>query len=415
MRSFSEFRVDLSLAELAQAQTADTRTRATWAYLLLRPGMEFVRQRSNFILSWKAAGIEDRPALGTWMLLPNLTTPATTTVLPSNDALYGAAHLELDQSGPVRLKVPADIDDRYFSVAVMDAHFNNVAHIGPKWTGYGAGEYLIVPPGWTGHSDNVIQAPTPSVCLFNRMLVNDGDVEPVREWQAGLVLEPEREATDTAAFEHPDLNTLTDAVRYLQIGLAHLAHNPLVEQADWLSHLVADIDLTRTSAVEAGVDDATAMLDATLTDWPRANGWMVPDPALGKPNPQVLRAAAFQQFQIGSNDVEESVYSFVDSDSDGQPLDASQGRVYEVIFDEAPPIDPRGYWSITMYNERSLLVENPINRYALRPDGPTTIICSTEQPADGLWLPAPEGRFRLGLRAYYPTRTDWVPPPVRLR
>ncbi len=414
MRSFSEFRLDLSLAEVARAHTAETRSLATWAYLLLRPGMEFVRQRSNFIVGWKAAAT-DRPALGSWMLLPNLTTPATQTVLPSHDALYGAAHLELDQSGPVRLTVPAGIDERYFSVAVMDAHFNNVAHIGPKWTGYGAGEYLIVPPGWTGRADHVIECPTLSVCLFNRMLVNDGDVEPVRQWQAGLELQPEREADDTAGFEHPDLNTLTDAVRYVRIGLAHLARNPLVEQAEWLSHMVAGIDLADTVAVEAGIDDATAMLDAALTDWPRANGWMLADPALGRPNPQVLRAAAFQQFQIGSNDVEESVYSFVDTDSNGRLLHAGEGRVYDVTFDEIPPIDPRGYWSITMYDEHSRLVDNPIDRYALRPDGPTTIVCCAEQPAEGQWLPAPEGRFRLGLRAYYPTRTDWVPPPVRLR
>lgn len=150
MRSFSEFRNDLSAAEVASASAAETRTLATWAYLLLRPGMEFVRQRSNFIVSWKDAGADGTPALGTWILLPALTTPATRTVLPSNDALYGAAHLELDQNGLVRLHVPAGIDDRYFSVTVMDAHFNNVAHVGPKWTGYEAGDYWIVPPGREG-------------------------------------------------------------------------------------------------------------------------------------------------------------------------------------------------------------------------------------------------------------------------
>ena len=166
MRSFSAFRNDLRASELAAAEVVRLRSLACWAYLLLRPGMEFVRQRSNFILGWQAAaaagaavtggvsagavGRAGVPPLGSWMLLPNLTSPATRTVLPSNDALYGAAHVELGLVGPVVLSVPANVDDRYFSVAVMDAHLNNVAHIGPRWTGNDAGDFVVVPPGWEG-------------------------------------------------------------------------------------------------------------------------------------------------------------------------------------------------------------------------------------------------------------------------
>ena len=59
------------------------------------------------------------------------------------------------------------------------------------------------------------------------------------------------------------------------------------------------------------------MLDATLTTWPRRDGWMLPDPRLGLPNPDVLKSAAFQQFQIGSNDISESAYYFTDTDAAG--------------------------------------------------------------------------------------------------
>ena len=121
----------------------------------------------NFILGWQAAaaaagaavaegaaagavGRGGVPPLASWMILPDLTSPATQTVLPSNDALYGAAHVELDRLGPLVIHVPANLDDRYFSVAVMDAHLNNVAHIGPRWTGNGATDHLLVPPGWHG-------------------------------------------------------------------------------------------------------------------------------------------------------------------------------------------------------------------------------------------------------------------------
>lgn len=151
MRPFSTFNAALPPDQVCDAQADRLRLLAAWGYLLLRPGMEFVRQRSNFILGWRAAaaGAVGRPGvspLGSWMILPDRTSPATQTVLPSNDALYGAGHVELDLLGPVVVHVPANIDDRYFSVAVMDAHLNNVARVGPRWTGKGATDHLLVPP-----------------------------------------------------------------------------------------------------------------------------------------------------------------------------------------------------------------------------------------------------------------------------
>jgi hypothetical protein len=468
MRSFSEFDAALGADDLQRAEEARLRSLAIWGYLLLRPGMEFVRQRSNFILGWQAAaggsladgasagavGRAGVPPLGSWMILPELTSPATQTVLPSNDALYGAAHVELDLLGPMVVSVPANVDDRYFSVSIMDAHMNNVDHIGPRWTGNDAVDVLIVPPDWTGVGPDgmrLVTSPTPSLCLYNRMLVRfeDGDLDRVRRWQAGLRLtqlshwgepDPVLDDVPTDAFVHPELNTTTDDLLYLRIGRDHLERNPMDRSAGWLAALVSgagfdaaagDQDLRR--AVEAGVDDATRMLDASLTTWPRDGGWMVPDPRLGLPNADVQRSAAYQQFQIGSNDVAEATYSFTDTDADGRVLDASGGAIYELSFGpgETPSVEPSGYWSVTMYNEHSLLVDNPIHRYATRPDRPglvhdadgrLTFVLATELPAgvpEANWLPAPSGRFRLGLRVYYPSpllvADRWSPPPVTRR
>jgi hypothetical protein len=465
MRSFSTFDSALGADDVQRAEEARLRSLATWGYLLLRPGMEFVRQRSNFILGWQAAaagpladgvsagavGSAGVPPLGSWMILPELTSPATRTVLPSNDALYGAAHIELDLLGPMVVSVPANIDDRYFSVSIMDAHMNNVAHLGPKWTGNEALDVLVVAPGWQGKAPDgmrVIACSTPSICLYNRMLVrfDDGDLDRVRRWQAGLRLtqlshwgepEPVLDAVPTDAFVHPGLNTTTDELEFFRIGLAHLQHNPLVDGAGWLADLVATAGFDATtgdealrSAVAAGVEDATRMLDASLTTWPRVGGWMVPDARLGLPNPEVQRSAAYQQFQIGSNDVAEAVYSFTDTDAGGRVLDASGGAVYELSFGpgEAPSVGPSGYWSLTMYDEHSLLVDNPIDRYATRPDRPglvtdadggLTFTLSAALPAgvpEANWLPAPAGHFRLGLRVYYPAQQvatgAWSPPAV---
>ncbi|MGZ5404913.1 MAG: DUF1214 domain-containing protein [Nocardioides sp.] len=468
MRSFSTFRNDLPSEDLQAAEAARLRSLATWSYLLLRPGMEFVRQRSNFVLGWQAAAaaaggaVDDGvsagavgragvPAIGSWMVLPTLTSPATQTVLPSYDALYGAAHLELDRSGPIVAAVPAAPDERYFSVAVMDAHMNNVGHIGPRWTGWDEVQVLLVPPGWTGTAPAgmvTMKSSTASVCLYNRMVVRDphdaDDLDLVRAWQAGLRLVPlARWGTDDESpadvpvddLVHPTINTLTDGVDYLRIGLEHLRRNPLVEPASWLSDLVQDAgfeaaaaDPVTRGAIEQGLDDATAILDARLTTWPRRHGWMVPDLELGLPNPKVDVAAAFQQFQIGSNNAAESVYWFGVDDADGRRLDASESS-YTLRFagDDLPPVhDDGGYWSLTMYDEHSFLVANDQDRYriwwdtpglVLDPDGSVTIHLSASAPIDvptGNWLPAPTGPFRLGLRMYYP-RLDhlergWTPP-----
>jgi hypothetical protein len=387
------------------------------------------------------------------MMLPDLTTPLTQTVLPSNDALYGAAQVELDLLGPVVVSVPPNPDGRYYSVAVMDAALTNVAHIGPRWTGNDAGDHLVVPPGWTGQVPvgmQVVQAPTPSICLYARVLVDysAGDLAYARQWMSRVHLtqlstwgEADAVPDDvpTAAFEHGDISGLTDPWQYFHLGFAHLAHNPPPPAAEWMHQLLQAPELlvrpeddAVAQAVEAGAGDAQDLMDTTLTTWPRRNGWMVPKPYLGLPGPHVLEAAAFQLFQIGSNDISESAYFFDDTDADGELLDGSGGTVYELRFTapELPALEQGGYWSLTMYDAATnLLVPNSIDRYSTRPtrpgfvtspDGSLTIVLAAALPPDvpeANWLPAPAAPFRLGLRAYYPgpriRAADWVPPVVR--
>ena len=278
MRRFAEFDAQADEATVQRAEIARVRSLATWAYLWLVPGFCFVRQRSNFIQGWRAAaaagaslaegdsagavGLQGVPPLGSWMMLPDLTTPATQTVLPSNDALYGASHVELDLLGPVVVSVPENPDGRYYSVAIMDAMLTNVGHIGPKWTGNGPSDHLVVPPGWTGAGPEgmpVIQAPTPSICLYHRVLVDyqDGDLEHVREWMRGVRItqlskwgQPDTtpDEVPTAAFEHGDLGAVTDPWEYFRIGFAHLQHNPPPQQGAWLHALLQAPELAQEPA-----------------------------------------------------------------------------------------------------------------------------------------------------------------------
>lgn len=79
-----------------------------------------------------------------------------------------------------------------------------------------------------------------------------------------------------------------------------------------------------------------------------------------------------------------------------------------------------------MYNDVSLLVANPANRYIIRPgasdlergpDGSLTLYIQAEKPdgvPQGNWLPAPAGAFNVALRTYQPRPAivggEWFPP-----
>jgi hypothetical protein len=73
-------------------------------------------------------------------------------------------------------------------------------------------------------------------------------------------------------------------------------------------------------------------------------------------------------------------------------------------------------------------VDNPVNRYILRPDSPgltvapdgsLTLFIQHDRPHDapaGNWLPAPAGVFNMALRTYQPqeaiVRGAWFPPAI---
>ena len=458
------FRADLAVDEIRRADVMRVRSLATWAAIKLMPGFLFLRQRSEFIQGWEAAaatgasltsgvsagavGVAGKPALGSWMMLPNLTDERTQTILPMNDSLYGAAQVELDRLGPVVIGVPESLPDRrYWSIALLDAFMNDFAHLGPKWSGYDAGEYLLVGPDWEAEAPSwaagVLRSPTVSVCLYNRVLVGyaPGDIDAVRDWRQGITLTTlaEREggaprAVGTADLVHGDLRSLVDPYRFLRLGFAHLDRNPPPTEDLWLVALLrgaldfGECDELR-AAVGDGVKDAQLILDGQISGTPRRDGWTVPFEHAAEQGPYVLEQAVTQLRAIGSNDPAEAIYLFADRDAEGEPLDGADGRVYELRFAAPPPLDDSGFWSLTMYGPDSLLVPNPINRYSTRisrpgfvleDEGSATVVMAARLPEcvpEANWLPAPPGAFQVGLRLYYPSAAirdgSWFPPPVR--
>ena len=86
------------------------------------------------------------------------------------------------------------------------------------------------------------------------------------------------------------------------------------------------------------------------------------------------------------------------------------------------------FWSLTIYNERQLFVDNPLNRYAIGDrsglkadaDGSVTLYIQREDPGgekSANWLPSPDGPFTLNMRLYWPKQSvlygSWKTPPVK--
>ncbi|SDF23342.1 DUF1214 domain-containing protein [Terriglobus roseus] len=128
------------------------------------------------------------------------------------------------------------------------------------------------------------------------------------------------------------------------------------------------------------------------------------------------------------NSVREAVYWRTQVDETGNALSGEHQYVLHFSPGGLPPVE--AFWSLTMADAKERFVANPIHRYCvsnrsgLQPnaDGSVDIYLQHVAPVgrESNWLPAPEGRFRLWLRAYMPRepileRQYKVPPVVRVR
>ena len=132
---------------------------------------------------------------------------------------------------------------------------------------------------------------------------------------------------------------------------------------------------------------------------------------------------------MGLFPLQEAIYFFAYRDEAQQLLHGDQRYTLTFKHGELPPLREFGFWSLTMYNDVSLLVENPLDRYSIRPDSPgltfaedgsLTVYLQADRPVgvpEGNWLPAPRGAFNVALRTYQPepaiVNGTWFPPAIQ--
>jgi hypothetical protein len=374
---------------------------------------------------------------------------------PNNDTLYSWGFFDLSKE-PVVLAHP-DMGQRYFTFELADLYSNNFGYVGKRATGSKAGAFLITGPAWNGPKPNdvsaVIRSPTPYALVFGRTFVEGpGDVAAVNKLQdqyrvvplslwgkAGNALPENRNVWapfDRKADPLADWKTINRA----------MAENPPPAKDKQLLDMFATVGIGPDSTgVLDHLDEASArgLARAAAGGWAMVegmlaagvsnrivNGWLFPPPTLGRQgaiDDDFRGRAVCSIGGIICNDAVEAVYIVAFTDVDGLPLDGTNR--YTLRFEKGALPPAKEFWSLTLYDPKHNLVDNPINRYAIRDrtpgikreaDGSTIFYLQLTSPGankESNWLPTPkQGAFSMALRTYGPgdaiTNQTWRPPTV---
>jgi hypothetical protein len=376
---------------------------------------------------------------------------------PNNDTLYSWGFLDLSKE-PVVLVHP-DMGQRYFTFEMADMYSNNFGYVGKLTTGSKAGAFLVAGPGWSGQKPDdvreVIRSRTPYALVFGRTYVEGPDdvaavnklqdqyrVVPLSLWgKAGSTLPENRDVW--APFDRK-----TDPLADWKTIDRAMAENPPAAKDKQPLEMFATVGIgpglievldKLDPASKRGLGRASAggwaMIEGMLTSGVSnkiINGWLFPPPTLGR------QGAVDDDFRgravcsIGGiicNDAAEAIYVVAFTDVDGQPL-AGANR-YTLSFEKGALPPAKEFWSLTMYDPAHNLVDNPINRYAIRDrtpgikhesDGSTILYLQSTSPGpdkESNWLPTPKkGAFSMALRTYGPgesiIKQTWLPPTVKM-
>ncbi len=362
---------------------------------------------------------------------------------PNSDTPYSQIGTDL-RTEPLVITVPAVAKERYYSAQFIDFYTFNYAYIGSRATGSEAGSYLLAGPDWKGEKPREITAVIRSETQlgwvqFRTQLFDPGDIEGVKQVQAGYKVQPlsaflgqpapppapaiaflkpltrEAQRTSVEFFRvldfalrfcptHPSEKELR--ARFAQLGLGTGTFDP------------AQLSPELRRAFEDGISEAwkeyeaykRAQIDTglrTAADGYGTREYVMKHGYIGRMTSAVLG--------IYGNSKEEASYPAYYGDAEGAPLDTSKHRyVLRFAPGQLPPVN--SFWSLTMYEmPASLLYANPLDRYLINSsmlpglkrdsDGGLTLHLQNESPGkerEANWLPAPKGPFFAVMRLYWP-------------
>lgn len=379
----------------------------------------------------------------------------TIVVRPNADTLYSSLGFDVTTE-PLIISVPAS-NNRYYLLPFLDFWSDIFAVPGTRTTGNDAQTFAIVGPNWRGTLPLGVKeyrSPTAIGLLIGRTQTNGkADYEAVRKFQDGMTAVPlsayGKSYTPPKGTVDPKLDMSAppdqidkmDAAEFfstfaelMKTNPPHANDNPILDRMQRIgikpgqSFDLASAPKEVQEALKAAPAVALPQIKAA---WSKAgvlaNGWRTNITAIGTYGTDYLHRAGVAYGGYGANVIEDALYPTAFADVDGQPFSADRRYVLHFAKNQIPPV--RGFWSLTMYDERQLFTENAINRYAIgdrdnlafNNDGSLDIHIQRESPGkdkEANWLPAPKsGTFTMNLRLYWPkseaTNGTWAPPPVK--
>jgi hypothetical protein len=401
----------------------------------------------------KAAGLN--APMNTFANIPTFPPADMKAVVrPNFDTLYSSAWLDLTRE-PMIVSVP-DTHGRYYLLPMLDMWTDVFASPGWRTTGTQAGNFAVVPPGWSGSLPAGvvrIDAPTPYVWIIGRTKTDGpADYEAVNKIQAGFKLSPlsrwgkEAEQVVGTVDSGVDMKTppkttvdtmpaarfFAHAAEILKLQPPHITDQPILAQMLRIGiERGKSFDMDRIDpAIKAGLETAPA--DAQqLMKWKVAslarvvNGWSMNTDTMGVYGNYYLKRAIISQLGLGANLPEDAIYPINLTDDTGRPLDG--GNAYVLHFEKGATPPANAFWSVTLYDSDGFQVANSLNRFAVSSwmkfvygaDGSLDLYFQNESPGpdkESNWLPAPKGPFNLTMRLYAP-KSDaltgkWGPPAV---
>ena len=376
---------------------------------------------------------------------------------PNADTLYTMAFFDVGKE-PWVVSIP-DMKDRYYLFPMLDGWTDVFQVPGKRTTGTGAQTYAITGPGWKGTlptGAKEYKSPTNIVWLLGRIYCTGTpeDYAAVHALQDQCTLVPlsayGKPYTPPAGRVDPSIDMKTpvrdqvnrmDATAYFTL-LAQLmkANPPAAADAPELAKfakigLVAgqDFDATKLNAdfvkrIPEISFDRIMLQFKVNKDVKDINGWGYITKT-GLYGTDYLVRSLLTAIGLGANRPQDAVYPTSLKAADGHAYDGASKYIMHFAKGQMPPVS--GFWSMTMYDSNYFFVANPINRYSIsarqnlksNPDGSVDLYIQKVSPGpdkESNWLPAPDGKFILMLRLYWPNEKapsiidgSWKIPPVK--
>jgi hypothetical protein len=381
---------------------------------------------------------------------------------PNADTLYTTTWLEVGKE-PWVLSLP-DAHGRYYLFPMLDGWTDVFQVPGKRTTGTGPQKYAITGPGWKGTLPAGIteyKSPTSIVWILGRIYCTGTpeDYAAVHKMQDEVSIVPlssyGKSYTPPPGKVDPGIDMRTpvrdqvnalDTAAYFNLLAALMKDNPPAKaDASILAKMARlgivpgqpfDFDKLDPAVQQALKDVPKLAVEKIMAHFKVAgehvNGWLFTTKT-GLYGTDYLQRALVTAIGLGANRPKDAVYPTSAMDAQGkhysgankhvvQEMDVHKGKPYtgankyvmHFPKGQMPPVD--GFWSLTMYNAEYFFYANKLDRYTLsarnalkkNADGSVDLYLQHENPGldkESNWLPAPEGRFILMLRLYWPTET----------